>query len=219
MTPIPLTVADPGTFSYTEGQTFYNEKLAFEILKHAAAMADEGYELTFEVPDDLNDAWSQQSDTLGQQATLLSALSTSETLGTEWKARLSSASAQATTLMAMEQSQQNFNARNIVTQIFESLFHSIATSALSSDTSGSDTDLLDILKAALLEEAAPGSGLYLTSTVAELKASRASLETLQENLEDIAQAVQDLKYNDEILEIPATPRPIRISLRSKTMQQ
>lgn len=227
MTTIPLTIANPGTFTYTEGQTLYNEKLAFEILKHAANMAAEGYELTFEMFDDLNDAWSQQNTTLTQQTALLSALNNSETLSAEWKSRLASASAQATSLSALDQTPQNFDARNTAIHIFEALFNSVATSALAADTStGSDTDLLDILKAALLEEAAPGSGIYLTSTVGELKASRTQLEamqeqleTYQENLETLIQAVQDLQYNDEILEIPATPRPIRISLRSKTIQQ
>ena len=36
---------------------------------------------------------------------------------------------------------------------------------------------------------------------------------------ELIQAIQDLKYNDEILELPATPRPIRIHLQSKTIQQ
>jgi hypothetical protein len=48
---VPLTTTDPGSFAYTEGQTRYNERLAHEILKHAAAMAAEGYEITFEEPD------------------------------------------------------------------------------------------------------------------------------------------------------------------------
>lgn len=39
-----------------------------------------------------------------------------------------------------------------------------------------------------------------------------------EILENILTAIQDLKYNDEVLEIPATPRPIRIHLQSKTIQ-
>lgn len=39
------------------------------------------------------------------------------------------------------------------------------------------------------------------------------------DLTELIQAIQDLKYNDEILEIPATPRPIRIHLQSKTIQQ
>lgn len=39
------------------------------------------------------------------------------------------------------------------------------------------------------------------------------------DLTELIQAIQDLKYNDEILEIPATPRPIKIHLQSKTIQQ
>lgn len=39
------------------------------------------------------------------------------------------------------------------------------------------------------------------------------------DLTELIQAIQDLKYNDEILEIPATPRPIRIHLKNKTIHQ
>ena len=48
---------------------------------------------------------------------------------------------------------------------------------------------------------------------------RTLMSYLQEQGEEMLQAVQDLKYNDEILEIPATPRPIRVHLVSKTIQQ
>ena len=40
----PLVITDPGTFAYTEGQTYYQELLAQAILTHAAAMSNEGYE-------------------------------------------------------------------------------------------------------------------------------------------------------------------------------
>ena len=66
-------------------------------------------------------------------------------------------------------------------------------------------DLIEVLKAAFLEETVPGSGVYLSTTL--------------EQLQDILQAIRDLKYNEEILEIPATPRPIKIHLQSKTIQQ
>ena len=65
MPSIPLTTQDPGEFAYTEGQTFYNEKLAHEILKHAAVMAEEGYEITFDVLDETR--WNLQSSTLTNQ--------------------------------------------------------------------------------------------------------------------------------------------------------
>lgn len=121
MASVPLTVQDPGDFSYVEGQTYYNELLAHAILKHAAAMADEGYEISFGLNES---AWSE---------------------------------------------------------------------------------LIDVLKAAFLEELSPGSGVYVDSVL--------------EQLGNLKQALQDLKYNDEILEIPATPRPIRIHLQGKTIQQ
>jgi len=63
MPSIPLTTQDPGEFAYTDGQTFYNEKLAHEILKHAADMAAEGYEITFEEADsfDYTNLWNAQN--------------------------------------------------------------------------------------------------------------------------------------------------------------
>lgn len=70
---VPLTTADPGTFSYTEGQTLYNEKLAHEILKHAAAMADEGYEIAFDLPDtfDYSSLWTAQTASLSALSSAL----------------------------------------------------------------------------------------------------------------------------------------------------
>ena len=71
MASVPLTVSDPGDFSYVEGQTYYNELLAHAILKHAAAMADEGYEISFGLNES---AWSDQTTTLTQQSALFAAL-------------------------------------------------------------------------------------------------------------------------------------------------
>lgn len=70
---VPLTTADPGTFSYTEGQTLYNERLAHEILKHAAAMADEGYEIAFDLPDtfDYSSLWTAQTASLSALSSAL----------------------------------------------------------------------------------------------------------------------------------------------------
>ena len=211
MKSIALTTASPGTFGYTANQTLYNEMLAHEILTMMHALAEEGYEITFEEASDVDDAWANQTTTLNQQSSLLDALEDKEELGAEWATRLSSAKAQITTLLALDQTKENFSAREMTIGIIESLFGSIATSLTSGDI-GADTDILDILKAAFLEETVPGSGIYTTTTLAEIKG-------IKEQGEEMLQAVQDLKYNDEILEIPATPRPIRVHLVSKTIQQ
>ena len=198
MASVPLTVSDPGEFSYVEGQTYYNELLAHAILKHAAAMSAEGYEISFGVSDYV---WNDQTTTLTQQSALLDALEDSETLGSAWKTRLTSAKAQAAELLNLDQTQQGFDARDTAIAVFESLFQSVAGASANPEA---DSDLLEAFKAAFLEETVPGSGVYLSTTLEQLK--------------DILQALQDLKYNDEILEIPATPRPIRIHLQSKTIQ-
>ena len=213
MNSIPLVIDNPVTFVYTEGQTYYNELLAHAILTHAADMEDEGYEISF----GLNEiAWSDQTTTLQQQSALLDALEESEHLDAGWKTRLTSAKAQAATLLNLDQNQQNFSARDAAIHIFESLFNSV--SGLSSDPEA-DTDLLTVLKAAFLRETIPGSGVYTTTTLDEIEASKEQLEASKEQLETILEAIQDLKYNDEILEVPATPRPIRIHLQGKTIQQ
>ena len=211
MKSIALTTASPGTFGYTANQTLYNEMLAHEILTMMHALAEEGYEITFEEASDVDDAWANQTTTLNQQSSLLDALEDKEELGAEWATRLASAKTQIATLLALDQTKENFSAREMTIGIIESLFNSIATSLTSGDI-GADTDILDILKAAFLEETVPGSGIYLTTTLKELKAMNAQGE-------GVLQAIQDLKYNDEILEIPATPRPIRVHLVSKTIQQ
>ena len=200
MNSIPLVVNNPGTFVYTEGQTYYNELLAHAILKHAAAMADEGYEISFGLNES---AWNDQTTTLQQQSALFNTLKESEALASAWKTRLASAKAQAAALLALDQSQQNFSVRDAAILIFESLVQSVAGVSSPADPEA-ETELIDVLKAAFLEETIPGSNTYLTTTIEQLK--------------DILQAVQDLRYNDEILEVPATPRPIRIHLQGKTIQ-
>ena len=201
MASVPLTVSDPGEFSYVEGQTYYNELLAHAILKHAAAMADEGYELSFGLN---TSAWTDQTTTLQQQSALFNTLKESEALASAWKTRLTSAKAQAAALLALDQSQQNFSVRDAAILIFESLAQSVAGVSSPADPEA-ETELIDVLKAAFLEELSPGSGVYVDSVL--------------EQLGNLKQALQDLKYNDEILEIPATPRPIRIHLQGKTIQQ
>lgn len=202
MPSIPLTIQDPGTFAYTEGQTFYNEKLAFELLKHAASMSSEGYEISWEDAD-LTDAWTAQDEILNQQSALLDALEENDAISADWRTRISSAKSQITTLLSLATSTINFDARKLALTVIETFFNSIAVSA--AGTPEAEEDLIEVLKAAFLEETVPGSGVYLSTTMEQLKT--------------IVQAVQDLKYNDEILEIPATPRPIRIHLQGKTIQQ
>ena len=202
MPSIPLTIQDPGTFAYTEGQTFYNEKLAFELLKHAASMSSEGYEISWEDAD-LTDAWTAQDEILNQQSALLDALEENDAISADWRTRISSAKSQITTLLSLATSTINFDARKLALTVIETFFNSIAVSA--AGTPEAEEDLIEVLKAAFLEETVPGSGVYLSTTM--------------EQLTTIVQAVQDLKYNDEILEIPATPRPIRIHLQGKTIQQ
>lgn len=211
MKSIALTTASPGTFGYTAGQTLYNEMLAHELLTVMHALADEGYEITFEEDTDVDAAWANQTTILNQQSSLLDALEDKETLGAEWAARLTSAKAQIATLLSLGQTKENFSARDMTINVIESLFGSIANLA-STDDIGADTDLLDVLKSAFLEETVPGSGVYTTTTLSEIKG-------MKEQGEHMLQALQDLKYNDEILEIPATPRPIRVHLVSKTIQQ
>lgn len=201
MSSIPLVISDPGTFQYVEGQTYYNELLAHAILTHAAAMATEGYELSFGVNVS---AWTDQTTTLTQHAALLNALEDSESLDAAWKTRLTSAKTQVSTLLGLDQTQENLSARDAAITVLESLFNSVS-GVSSPEAESEEADLLDMFKAAFLEELVPGSGVFTDSVFNKLK--------------EITQATQDLKYNDEILEVPATPRPIRIHLQGKTIQQ
>ena len=210
MSSIPLTTQDPGPFTYAvEGQTFYNEKLAHEILTHAAAMADEGYEITFDLSD-LEDAWDTQDSTLTQQSTLITELESSDKLSSGWKTRLGGIKTLITSLLGFAETTANLTIRGAMISIFEGVIGTAAS--LAQTTVTESEDLNEILKKAFLEETVPGSGIYTSSTIAELKASR-------EHIEVMLEAIQDLKYNDEILEVPATPRPIRIHLQGKTIQQ
>lgn len=174
----------------------------YVISENIKKMEEEGLQWS-DGASDLETAWTDQTTTLNQQSALFDALEDSENLDTAWKTRLSSAKAQVTTLLALAQTQQNLDVRNAAITIFESLFNSVAGASSPADPE-TESDLIEVLKAAFLEETVPGSGVYLTTTLEQLK--------------DILQAVQDLKYNDEILEIPAAPRPIRIHLQSKTIQ-
>lgn len=66
MNSIPLVVNNPGTFTYTEGQTYYNELLAHSILEHGYLMSQEGYEITWEDADifSYTALWTKQTASL-----------------------------------------------------------------------------------------------------------------------------------------------------------
>ena len=154
MPSIPLTTQDPGTFTYVEGQTFYNEKLAHEILKHAAAMADEGYEITFEVLDETS--WGIQTSTLTNQAAIVSALASDAKMPAAWSSRLSSIGSILTSLLSLTMEPANFSNREVIITLIESV---IASAGSQVKVEG-DEDLIAVLKAAFLQEATPGSGVY-----------------------------------------------------------
>ena len=186
MSSIPLVVSDPGTFQYTEGQTYYNELLAHAILTHAAAMAAQGYELSFGVNVS---AWTDQTTTLTQHAALLNALEDSESLDAAWKTRLTSAKSQVAALLDLDQNQQNFNARDAAIAVLESLFQSVA-GVSSADIGAESEDLLKILKAAFLKETVPDSNVYTDSVLDELKA--------------ILQSIQELAATENVIQCPHT---------------
>lgn len=75
---IPLQVEAPATWAYEDGQTYYNERLAFEILYHANMMSNAGYEITFDTPDeyDYTVLWNRQNSTI---TGLIDALNAQET--------------------------------------------------------------------------------------------------------------------------------------------
>lgn len=193
MKSIPLTVVFDEEFEYVEGQTYYNEKLAFEILKHAAAMSDEGYEITF---DDLADSWQAQDAIFAQQSNLLTSVAGEEELPAAWASRLSSLASLIPSLLAMAASPAGLTLRSAVSSLIELALSSAA--GLIKQQVGGDEDLNETLKKALLKESFPGSGIYDQTLI---------------------ESVQDLLYNNQVLDIPATPRPIKIHLQGKTIQQ
>ena len=167
---VPLLVDDPGEFGYVDGQTFYNEKLAYTILEHAARMTDEGYEITFEEPDDFDYSvlWSRQTSTI---YALMDALNEVDAEG-DVKSFYNALVLELTELTNLSSSRDNYNLR----------LGSITTAVRSMNFWGTPS-----------QESAVN--------------------------EELLQAIQDLKYNDQVIEIPATPRPFKIHLIGKTIQQ
>ena len=102
----------------------------------------------------------------------------------------------------MAVSPAGFSLKAAVSSVIESAISS--ASGLVKQQVGGDEELHEILKTAFLKESLPGTEIYD--------------QTLLQSAQEILQAVQDLKYNDEILELPATPRPIKVALRGKTVQ-
>lgn len=198
MSSIPLTTQDPGPFTYVEGQTYYNELLAHEILRHAAVMAEDGYEIQYDVVDEAT--WTLQSSTLTNQANIVFALASDDDMPAAWSSRLLDIGNILATLLSLSMSLANYTVRATMIPLIEGV---IASAGGQSSNPGEE--LVAVLKAALVEESVPGSGVYLSTQLKKLG--------------DILQAIQDLKYNSEVLDIPATPRPIRVHLQGKTIQQ
>lgn len=199
----PVTVP---AFGLSEGASMYYTELAnWIIAKNLEAMAAAGLQWSDNVPDDLESAWSDQTSSLNQQTAILTDLQgETETLSSGWLSRITAIKSQITNLLSLTQSAENYLARLSAVSLIEEIIATMAGLAKTQNPSDDETsDLLDVLKAAFLEEVTPG--VYSSSTLAELQA--------------ILEAIQDLKYNEEILEIPATPRPLRIHLQAKTIQQ
>ena len=110
----PLSITDPGTFEYTEGQTYYNELLAHAILTHAAAMSDEGYEIAWEEADTYDYAalWTKQSYAL----TALSNALTSYDNIPEFSGFYQLYANQIQELSALEYSKENYSLRSAAIQ-------------------------------------------------------------------------------------------------------
>ena len=178
----------------------------YVISENLKKMEEAGLQWSDGVPDDLESAWDQQGDTLTQQSAILNDLDENANLSAGWLTRIAAIVSQITSLQTLTENVQNYLARANAITLIESTIATIAGLAKiqDPDPSGGD-DIVEILKAAFLEELVPDSGVYTDSVLAKLKSILTSL--------------QNLKYNDEILEIPATPRPIRIHLQGKTIQQ
>lgn len=197
MPSIPLTVGDPGTFAYVEGQTFYNEKLAHTILAHAYELSSEGYEIEFQVYDEdiEQDNWDLQTAVLTSQSTLLTALASHEKMPSAWSTRLSSMISNITTVLAFPINAAHFSMRGVLMTLIEMIITAAAQQIINPGEEETQEDLIEVLKASFLHESAPG--VYD---------------------KNVLSVIEDLLYNNEVLEISATPNPIKIHLQGKTVQ-
>lgn len=197
MPSIPLTIGDPGTFAYVEGQTFYNEKLAHTILAHAYELSSEGYEIEFQVYDEdiEQDNWDLQTAVLTSQSTLLTALASHEKMPAAWSTRLSSMISNITTVLAFPINAAHFSMRGVLMTLIEMIITAAAQQIINPGEEETQEDLIEVLKASFLHESAPG--VYD---------------------KNVLSVIEDLLYNNEVLEISATPNPIKIHLQGKTVQ-
>lgn len=197
MPSIPLTIGDPGTFAYVEGQTFYNEKLAYTILAHAYELSSEGYEIEFQVYDEdiEQDNWDLQTAVLTSQSTLLTALASHEEMPSAWSTRLSSMISNITTALAFPINAAHFSMRGVLLTLIEMIITAAAQQIINPGEEETQEDLIEVLKASFLHESAPG--VYD---------------------KNVLSVIEDLLYNNEVLEISATPNPIKIHLQGKTVQ-
>lgn len=197
MPSIPLTIGDPGTFAYVEGQTFYNEKLAHTILAHAYELSSEGYEIEFQVYDEdiEQDNWDLQTAVLTSQSTLLTALASHEKMPAAWSTRLSSMISNITTVLAFPINAAHFSMRGVLMTLIEMIITAAAQQIIKPGEEETQEDLIEVLKASFLHESAPG--VYD---------------------KNVLSVIEDLLYNNEVLEISATPNPIKIHLQGKTVQ-
>lgn len=110
MKSIALTTAAPGTFAYVDGQTRYNEMFAHEMLTIMHAMADEGYEITFEEVDTFNYAnlWNAQNFALSALSSVLSNYENIE----EFEEFYGSYATQLSELAAIPYSKENYTMRS-----------------------------------------------------------------------------------------------------------
>lgn len=165
----------------------------YVISENIKVMEEAGIVWNDNVPDET--VWNMQSSTLTDQSNIVSALAGDENLPAAWASRLSSIGSIISSLLAFTMDPAYFAIREVMITLVETIINSAAGQII--NPGEEQEDLIEVLKAAFLQETFPGSGVYEASTL---------------------QAIKDLKYNDEILEIPATPRPIRIHLQSKTIQ-
>jgi hypothetical protein len=174
----PVTV--PASFTLTESDPMYYTELTNWIIgKNIEAMAAAGLQWSDGVPDDLESAWGDQSNSLNQQTSILTDLAShTEALSSGWQSRITALQSQISTLLSLTMTAANFLARVAAVGWIEAIISTMVEIVISSDSSGDS-----------------------------------------EELANIRQAIEDLKYNDEILELPATPRPVRIHLKGKTIQQ
>jgi len=161
---VPLLVDDPGTFAYADGQTFYNEKLAFSILEHASRMADEGYEISFEMPDEYNygPLYVLQTATL---YSLIDALNARTDIDPELQTYYQTYANQLAELTALPSSRENYLLR---AESIQAATTALAIPNIEISASVETTDIvtqLEKLVSTFLKEEAPEGAVPLDGTM------------------------------------------------------